>query len=122
MLPVTAEMLNKASSQEIREEHKTKELVMKCVKATPKFPSKTTTGATPNDDEILLQLEQFARATRKLFDETIVREAMITTSCTPAVSEYLASVPSILWDLKENVLGDKQKRHLERAAGGSGYR
>ncbi len=46
---------------------------------------------------------------------------MITTSCTPAVSQYLASVPSLLWDLKENVLGDKQKRHLERAAGGSGY-
>ena len=115
------EALTKASAQEIREEHKTKELVMKCVKATPKFPAKTASGLAPSDDEILLQLEQFARATRKLFDETIVREALITPSCTPAVSDYLASVPSLLWDLKENVLGDKQKRHLERAAGGSGY-
>ncbi|KAK3274920.1 hypothetical protein CYMTET_16934 [Cymbomonas tetramitiformis] len=88
---------------------------------TPKFPAKTVTGAAPSDDETRLQLEQFARATRKLFDETIIREAMITASCTPAVTEYLASVPSLLWDLKENVLGDKQKRHLERAAGGSGF-
>ena len=116
-----AESLIKATPQEIREEHKTKEMVMKCVRATPKFPAKTATGAAPNDNEILLQLEQFARATKKLFDETIVREAMLTPSCTPAVSDYLASVPSLLWDLKESVLGDKQKRHLERAAGGSGF-
>ncbi|KAK3234396.1 hypothetical protein CYMTET_55338 [Cymbomonas tetramitiformis] len=121
MLPVKAEALTRASAQEIREEHKTKEMVMKCVKATPKFPAKTASGSAPSDDEILLQLEQFARATKKLFDETIVREALITPSCTPALSDYLASVPSLLWDLKENVLGDKQKRHLERAAGGTGY-
>ena len=121
MLPVQAESLIKATPQEIREEHKTKEMVMKCVRATPKFPAKTATGAAPSDNEILLQLEQFARATKKLFDETIVREAMLTPSCTPAVSDYLASVPSLLWDLKESVLGDKQKRHLERAAGGSGF-
>ncbi|KAK3253340.1 hypothetical protein CYMTET_37339 [Cymbomonas tetramitiformis] len=56
----------------------------------------------------------------------IVANAPDATSsfhCAPQRATLSSTCASagLLWDLKESVLGDKQKRHLERAAGGSGF-
>ncbi|KAK3250753.1 hypothetical protein CYMTET_39878 [Cymbomonas tetramitiformis] len=106
-----------ASPDEIRQEHKNKEMVLKLVKGVNKFPRAATDTKSSDKDGLLAQLKHYSNSVRKIFKEAIVIEAMATPSCTTSVSEYQASVVSLLWNLKEHTLQDQQKRFLERAAG-----
>jgi hypothetical protein len=94
-----------------------KELVLKLVKSVTKFPRAAADTKSADKDGLLAQLEHYSNLVRKIFQEAIVIEALTTPSCTPTVSEYQASVSSLLWSLKEYTLQDQQKRFLERAAG-----
>jgi hypothetical protein len=107
----------RASSDEIRQEHKVKEMVLKLVKGVAKFPRSAADTKSADKDGLLAQLEHYSNLVRKTFQEAIVIEALTTPSCTPTVSEYQASVSSLLWNFKEYTLQDQQKRFLERAAG-----
>ncbi|KAK3245090.1 hypothetical protein CYMTET_45322 [Cymbomonas tetramitiformis] len=82
-----------------------------------RFPRSAADTKSADKDGLLAQLEHYSNLVRKIFKEAIVIEALTTPSCTPSVSEYQASVSSLLWSFKEHTLQDQQKRFLERAAG-----
>ncbi|KAK3242041.1 hypothetical protein CYMTET_48248 [Cymbomonas tetramitiformis] len=107
----------RASSDEVRLEHKTKEMVLKLIRGVTRFPRSASDTKSADKDGLLAQLEHYSTMVRKIFQEAIVIEALTTPSCTPSVSEYQASVSSLLWSFKEHTLQDQQKRFLERAAG-----
>ncbi|KAK3252105.1 hypothetical protein CYMTET_38588 [Cymbomonas tetramitiformis] len=107
----------RASSDEVRLEHKTKEMVLKLIKSVTRFPRSASDTKSADKDGLLTQLEHYSNMVRKIFQEAIVIEALTTPSCTPSVSTYQASVSSLLWSFKEHTLQDQQKKFLERAAG-----
>ncbi|KAK3250908.1 hypothetical protein CYMTET_39742 [Cymbomonas tetramitiformis] len=117
VMPIPAGVNLTASADEIRQEHKTKEMVLKLVKGVPKFPKTAADSKSADKDGLLAQLEQYSNLVRKIFQEAIVVEALCTPSCTPSVSDYQASTSSVLWSLKEHTLQDQQKLFLDRAAG-----
>ena len=107
----------RASPDEVRQEHKTKEMVLKLVKSVTRFPRSASDTKSADKEGLLTQLEHYSHMVRKVFQEAIVIEALTTPSCTPSVSEYQASVSSLLWSFKEYTLQDQQRKFLERAAG-----
>ncbi|KAK3241957.1 hypothetical protein CYMTET_48317 [Cymbomonas tetramitiformis] len=107
----------RATSDEVRLKHKTKEMVLKLIRGVTRFPRSASDTKSADKDGLLAQLEHYSNMVRKIFQEAIVIEALTTPSCTPSVSAYQASVSSLLWSFKEHTLQDQQKKFLERAAG-----
>ncbi|KAK3237853.1 hypothetical protein CYMTET_52098 [Cymbomonas tetramitiformis] len=96
-------------------------MVLKLVKGVTKFPRSAADTKSADKDGLLAHLEHYSNLVRKTFQEAIVIEALTTPSCTPTVSEYQASVSSLLWNFKEYTLQDQPKSDLAICSLTQGY-